>query len=147
MTGPFFDETILSGVDRFLWMLGVEHESNLKRSRSSSDENSSTFLDAECQTFVIPKKDCATATTINHQSSSSLGVERETIKEETRSKVLIRTEWSLTKINVFDDNSRIYEVMKPTTTKLENFQSNESIQNVFAVLPNGVTICYFPLSE
>lgn len=56
---------------------------------------------------------------------------------------IIKTEWAVTRIFTFNDNSQTYEVMK----KDKVLQTNGSIDKIFAIAPNLTTIAYDPLKQ
>lgn len=60
---------------------------------------------------------------------------------ESTSRKVINTEWAITRIHTFDDDSQTYEVMN----KNKVLERNGSVKRIFAIAPNLTTIAYDPL--
>lgn len=55
---------------------------------------------------------------------------------------MINTQWAISKINTFDDNSKTFEIIENLDDKNSTGKKIGRTEIMFAVLPNGATICY-----
>lgn len=62
-------------------------------------------------------------------------------RQNKRKPKLIKIQWALTRINVFDDHSRTFEIMKPLYRNPLRQCPNSTVL-VFALLPDGTCLCY-----
>lgn len=54
---------------------------------------------------------------------------------------LIKTEWAVTRIYTFDDDSKTYEIMK----KDKVLDKCDGIERIFAITPNLTTVAFDPV--
>lgn len=55
---------------------------------------------------------------------------------------MINTQWALSKINTFDDDSKTFEIIEHLENKNPDVKKIGPTETMFAVMPNGTTICY-----
>ncbi|KAJ6639626.1 hypothetical protein Bhyg_12373 [Pseudolycoriella hygida] len=59
-----------------------------------------------------------------------------------RDRKVTKTEWAVTRIYTFDDDSQTYEVMNK-----DKVHRNDAVKRIFAIAPNLTTIAYDPLKR